>query len=45
MKEPKPEQQIKIIVTNPPTQKDAENRIKELAAYLEKIWQNPDSTG
>jgi len=35
---------IKVIVTNPPTKKQADKRIKELAKYLERIWKNPKST-
>jgi len=32
---------INVIVQNPPSSKQAEERIKELSEYLAKIWQNP----
>ena len=36
--------EIKIVVLNPPTKKQADNRIKELVAYLGKVWNNPQNT-
>jgi len=35
---------IKIIVVNPPTKEQEDKRIKELSAYLEKIWLNFSKT-
>ena len=35
------QQEIKVIVINKPTKKQAEKRIKELVSFLEKIWKNP----
>ena len=37
--------EIKIISVNPPTKEQADKRIKELTAYLEKIWLKPKNTG
>ena len=36
--------QLKVIVENPPTKEQAKKRIKELVSYLEKIWKNPSNT-
>lgn len=36
----KPNNQIQVITTNPPTKEQAEERIKKLSEYLEKIWGN-----
>jgi len=35
---------IKVIVTNPPTKEQADNRQKELAVYLGQVWSNPKRT-
>ena len=35
---------IKVTVINPPTKEQADKRIKELSAYLEKIWKKPQIT-
>jgi len=45
MKKPASESTIKVIVINSPTKEQADKRIKELAAYLEKIWTNPQNGG
>jgi len=35
---------IKVIIVNPPAKEQADTKVKELAAYLEKIWKNTRST-
>ena len=34
---------IKIIVVNPPTKEQADERIKKLSEYLGQIWNNPQN--
>ena len=34
---------VKVIVINPPTEKQAEERIKKLSEYLGKIWSKPQN--
>ena len=43
MKKDEPEVPIKVIIVNQPTKKQAEQRVKELALYLEKVWKNPQN--
>ncbi len=38
MSEKKYKQEIKVIVKNPPTKKEAEIKIKELGKYLSANW-------
>jgi len=34
---------IKVVITNPPTKEQAEERIKKLSAYLGQIWYKPQN--
>jgi len=36
--------QIKVLIVNPPTSKQAEERIKKLSEYLGNIWNKPPSS-
>ena len=40
MKEDKTDNAIKVLVVNPPTQQQSEERIKKLSEYLSEIWKN-----
>jgi len=34
---------IKVLILNPPTKKQAEERIKKLSEYLSEIWHNSEN--
>ena len=43
MKKTSVDKSVKVVITNPPTQKQAEERIKKLSEYLGQIWNKPQS--
>ena len=44
MKKTSTDKSIKLVVTNPPAPKQAEERIKKLSEYLGKVWNKPQSS-
>ena len=38
------DRKIRITTNNPPTKEQTDKRVKELVAFLEKIWHNPPNT-